>query len=820
MNSYRTNIERALAETSGIIVAVQSVVFGKYTLLRRLTIGGMAELYLARSADNFGVERVAVLKVIAARFAKDPAFARMFQDEARIAATLNHPNIGQVFDVGEVMGRQYLAMEFLHGQDLREIVRRLSSLGQGGLPLAIAVHVGCGICAALEFAHNARGIDGTPLGIIHRDVSPSNIMVRYDGHVKLLDFGIAKAKNRSALTEPGTIKGKVRYLSPQQLMGEGIDHRSDIFTLGISLWEATVGRHLFEGEQDIQVYEAIHSGRIRPPSSVIADYPRDLEAIVLKALAYRAEDRYASAALMQHDLERYAIDNKLPLAESQTARFMRVLFEEELAAWQSAQSRGGGLLDYLLAGAPAEDLALNGLLEDEDVRPTNAPIVASGVTVTPEAPPKPAAATASPTAAGPAAATGPAAGGGAVGGAGAGGERRTVMFGEHYAPLAPPVMEKPRGSTSGHVSLGRGDSNAKKRRRPSTGSHVQVSEHAAVELRRDGSVQIFAGNASGDDEESGRRTVLHDLLGQPTIAPDREPLVAENAVALGEARRLAQQQERQQNPMRPDLDEHGRPRRPQTGDWSHQNSSNERRPGTHPFFKRADDAPEAFDNPYSSTDSARRPKSRRPLWIGLGIAAVALCVGSALLLLHSTGAPPAASQPSAPPPKPVDTKAGTAAASSQPAATSAAATSAAATGQAAGATSQGATTSAPASGPDAQTPATKGQVSIASSPPGAAVYRARDGLELGKTPLALAAKQVSGEKLELHLSGHHSKKVVFAPGAERLAVSLEPLSATPTVAPKALGTNKPRKKRHPRRRKRTGTKKRPSKSDRELKNPF
>jgi len=329
---------------------VKQVSFGKYTLLHRIARGGMAELFLARSADVAGIERLCVIKLVSSHYAQESSFAAMFEDEVRIAASLHHPNIGMVLDVGHVAGHYYLAMELIHGKDLRSIVRRCLARG-GPVPPAFAVQIAVRICSALEYAHNARAVDGSPLKIIHRDVSPSNIMVTYDGLVKLIDFGIAKAAGRSSLTLPGTIKGKIRYLSPEQIENKELDGRSDIFTLGTSLWEATVGRHLFGGSSPVEIYEAVVKGTAKPPSSFIADYPEGLERILLRALNKNHDQRYASARQMQQDLEQFAGSHGITLGELAISEFMGEMFQDEIQRWNKARASGQSLLDYLQSQA-------------------------------------------------------------------------------------------------------------------------------------------------------------------------------------------------------------------------------------------------------------------------------------------------------------------------------------------------------------------------------------------------------------------------------------------------------------------------------------
>jgi serine/threonine protein kinase len=498
---------------------VEPIPFGKYTLLRRLARGGMAELYLARSSDDYGVQRMVVLKVIANRYASDDAFSKMFTDEVRIAATLTHPNIGQVVDVGQAGGRQYLAMEHLHGKDVRAIVRQLRRQGRRGVPPHVAVHIGTRICAALQHAHDARNIDGQPLNIIHRDVSPSNIMVNYDGQVKLLDFGIAKAANRVSLTQPGTIKGKVRYLSPEQLLGKPIDRRTDLFTLGVSLWESTVGCHLFEGKQDFQVYDAISKGAVRAPSTLLPGYPPELERIVLKALAFEPDQRYPNARELQADLERYAMRDQLMLSELATSDFVHQLFSDELALWNEAQAGGQSLLDFLMATASQEDQELDSMRTGEEERSSLPPprgAVAGAIQAKPTASDLPPSSS----------------------GSSSGSERKTILFGQGPMSIPGPARapgggapapgpasvsgpmtvsargkpgaahpQKAAGPTGPVAPVGpRGKRGTDPRSLPAQQPALRVSDGAAVELRP----EHGAPSVDPSVDESKRPTMIAD----------------------------------------------------------------------------------------------------------------------------------------------------------------------------------------------------------------------------------------------------------------------------------------------------------------------
>src|ERR1041385_367119 len=219
-----------------------------YEILCRLAEGGMAEIFLARARSVTGLERHVVLKRILPDRGRDPQWIQMFLDEAHLTGQLQHPNIAQLFDVGRICDRLFFTMEYIHGEELREILGRSAALSTN-VPLPIVVAIGSAVAAGLQHAHERCGIDGKPLGIVHRDVTPSNVMVSYDGAIKVVDFGIAKAHLRGSETEAGAVKGKVAYMSPEQCRSSRtVDHRTDIFALGILLWESCTATRLFRRE--------------------------------------------------------------------------------------------------------------------------------------------------------------------------------------------------------------------------------------------------------------------------------------------------------------------------------------------------------------------------------------------------------------------------------------------------------------------------------------------------------------------------------------------------------------------------------------------
>ncbi len=312
--------------------------YGRYELLGRIAYGGMAEIFLAREAGHQGTQRLLVIKRVLPNVAEDRHFVDMFVDEARLAMLLSHPNICHVYSFGEEEGTYYIAMEWVNGKPLSKIIRRARE--SGGLPIPVALKIIAQVAEALDYAHRACDAAGDPLGIVHRDVSPQNIIVSYDGVVKLLDFGIAKATSHSTRTEAGVIKGKFAYMSPQQCVGEPIDGRADVFALGLCMFEALTGRNPFRRKTEFEtmtriVGEPAPSARERRP-----DVPEAVEEIVQRALMKQPELRFQSAGDMQ-----FAIESVLPtfgilMNAARVGEYMSRLFADEV--------RAGPELDLLL----------------------------------------------------------------------------------------------------------------------------------------------------------------------------------------------------------------------------------------------------------------------------------------------------------------------------------------------------------------------------------------------------------------------------------------------------------------------------------------
>jgi serine/threonine protein kinase len=307
---------------------------GKYEIVHRITCGGMAEIYLARASGIYGFEKYVVLKRILPQYAANDEFVRMFLKEARVAASLDHTNIAHVYDIGEVGGETFFTMEYLHGEDLRHISRDLDRRGLR-LPLEHALEIVIGAASGLHFAHDKRGPDGRSLGIVHRDVSPANIVVTYDGGVKVVDFGIAKLAADPELSQRYALKGKLAYMSPEQLHNLSVDRRSDLFALGIVLYEITTQVRLFKGATEVQTMKAVMEGVVPLPSTHVPGYPAALERIVLRALARSPEDRYQSARELQLDLEAFVHEERIRLSPAALAEWMEKTFGPKQEIWHT-----------------------------------------------------------------------------------------------------------------------------------------------------------------------------------------------------------------------------------------------------------------------------------------------------------------------------------------------------------------------------------------------------------------------------------------------------------------------------------------------------
>jgi serine/threonine-protein kinase len=317
---------------------------GNYQLLAPIGRGGMATVWVARAVE--GAERgsrVAV-KVILAPLAGDPEFKKMFVDEGRLARRIRHPNVVEVYDVRDHQGTPYISMEWIEGESMHALLTETSR--QRLITPAMAMSVVAKVAAGLELAHDLTGEDGALLGVVHRDVSPHNILVRVDGVVKLVDFGVAKARGRLAeATSAGQLKGKFGYMSPEQGTDQPVDRRSDTFSLGIVLFELTTGKRLFRGRNEAETLRLVTSAEIPRPSSIVPGYPKRLERIVQKALERDPIRRYQSAAAFQHDLEDCLVRSRLWVEERALAQLVSGVFGERIRQRRLELERAESQLD-------------------------------------------------------------------------------------------------------------------------------------------------------------------------------------------------------------------------------------------------------------------------------------------------------------------------------------------------------------------------------------------------------------------------------------------------------------------------------------------
>ncbi|MCA3012991.1 MAG: serine/threonine protein kinase [Myxococcaceae bacterium] len=342
----------------------KNIRFGKYTLIDRIAVGGMAEIFLARQAGIENFEKTIVIKRIRPHLSKQPNFVKMFLNEAKLAAQLNHPNIVQIYDLGRIGESYFIAMEYVFGRDMRRIIPKADSLGIP-FPMVYALKIASSVCEGLYYAHQKTDTYGTALNIVHRDVTPENIFVSFDGTVKVLDFGIAKAANQIEQTRAGEIKGKLSYMSPEQCMGKQLDNRSDLFSLGTVLYEWLTGFKLFTGDSEVAILKSITEGKIYAPSYFKADIPEAVEAILMKALEKDRERRYQTAWDMQYDIDQFLSQHEFTPSNIHLSNFLKQLFDDEL---EEEKQRLARLREPGVA-APAESIA-----EEDEIISTIEPI--------------------------------------------------------------------------------------------------------------------------------------------------------------------------------------------------------------------------------------------------------------------------------------------------------------------------------------------------------------------------------------------------------------------------------------------------------------
>jgi len=328
-------------------------------LLDRISVGGMAEVFKAKSYGVEGFEKIIAIKRILPTMGEDRDFIKMFIDEAKIAGQLAHANICQIFELGRIDGSHFIAMEYIWGKDLLQIQNRLRKLKQP-MPIAMACFSIAKVLEGLDYAHRKRDPLGRPLEIVHRDCSPQNVLVSYEGEVKVIDFGIAKATSRNSRTMAGVLKGKFGYMSPEQVRGLPLDRRSDIFALGTMLYECLTGDRLFQGETDFSTLEKVRNVDIRPPREINPNIPQAVEAVILKALAKDVEERYQWCSEMLADLQAFLMSQDVVFTAKSLSSWLKEVFSPEIdrERQQLEQYKRVGR-DGLIAGVPAAEAKMD-----------------------------------------------------------------------------------------------------------------------------------------------------------------------------------------------------------------------------------------------------------------------------------------------------------------------------------------------------------------------------------------------------------------------------------------------------------------------------
>jgi serine/threonine-protein kinase len=315
----------------------------------------MASVHLARMDGPGGFQKWVAIKRIHPHLSADECFIQMFLDEARIAARISHPNVATVFELGRQGNTYWIAMEYLHGEPLREIMRRIGDLG-GPMPPEIAARIIADAAEGLHSAHELLGRNGEKLNLIHRDVTPHNLFVTYDGATKVVDFGIAKWNSGMSNTRAGTLKGKLAYMSPEQVHGGAIDRRTDIFALGVVIWELTTGQRLFRVDSDLGTLAKVRECEIPRPSTIVRAYPIDLENIVMKALSKNREDRFATAREFSRALQRLLMRRGLFVASDEVAGYVRFIFRDRIRKREEHLRWAGNLAPRSLASSSTPSL--------------------------------------------------------------------------------------------------------------------------------------------------------------------------------------------------------------------------------------------------------------------------------------------------------------------------------------------------------------------------------------------------------------------------------------------------------------------------------
>jgi len=317
-----------------------------YRVTERLESGGMAEVFRGEATSVAGFKKQVAIKRVLPHLASNEKFIRMFLDEARLSARLSHANIVQVFDIGRVENTYFIVMEFIDGVNLKHLVENLRNKRQA-FPAALACHIAIKVCEGLQYAHHLHDPDGQDLHIVHRDISPPNVLISRQGEVKIVDFGLAKAAHSVEKTEPGVVKGKFSYLAPETAMGREADAQADIFAVGIMLWEMLAGRKLFQGETDYQTVKMVQEAEVPSLRAINPAVPAELENILAVALAKDKRVRYADAAAFSDELLNFIFGNKMRVGAQDLARVVNEVVAERKGA-ATLTRKDGSVIDQLI----------------------------------------------------------------------------------------------------------------------------------------------------------------------------------------------------------------------------------------------------------------------------------------------------------------------------------------------------------------------------------------------------------------------------------------------------------------------------------------
>jgi serine/threonine-protein kinase len=371
---------------------------GRYDLIYPLGQGGMATVYVGQVSGMAGFEKIVAVKIIHPHLVRERLFVEMFLDEAKLAAQILHPNVAAIQEVGEEDGILFMVGELVPGESLKSLIRRAVDRGTR-LSHPMAAYIAAAVCSGLQAAHDLQDGDGNPLNLVHRDISPQNVLIGYNGFVKLIDFGVAQAKGRLSHTEAGTIKGKMGYLSPEQLQGKTLDGRSDLFSLGVVLYQMITGKHPFPGQTSLERLNRISAGEFKPPHELEPGVSPELEQIVMNALTVRREDRFPSASAMAETLKDYIRSQEEVVGSQQLSTIMNYLFatqiiehKKRLRGWRERGDRTDSvpIPDLVQAGITAasrkselsaEEISFTELSEIEIKRRGSAKLLIAAVAV-------------------------------------------------------------------------------------------------------------------------------------------------------------------------------------------------------------------------------------------------------------------------------------------------------------------------------------------------------------------------------------------------------------------------------------------------------